>query len=196
MAVRPDFQEMAQNGLTVLDAGLPALPQEWSYSVPVPLAYWKSSVCATVLFFFYFQNEEGVIQPSEISFRYARDDTAWQIIRASHGWAAITNDPISSPESLEYHEHFAIKWHASQLDSGSKPSHPAIVAFGRHAPDVAEIRVLQGDSSQSAPAIGHFGAWIVCSERFEPFRIEALDISGRMVAYLDEPLTGGFPFRK
>ena len=189
MALRPDFREMAQNGLTVLDAGLPALPQKWSYSAPVPLAYWKSSACATVLFFFfYFQNEKGVIQPSETPFCYTRNDTTWQIIKESHGFSAITDDPISSPNSLAYDEHFAIKWSGSSLDSDSQPRNPAIVIFGRHAPDVAEIRVLQGGSSRIAPATGHFGAWIICSERFESFRIEALDISGRVIAYLDDSL--------
>jgi hypothetical protein len=152
--------------LDVLAHGLPELSTELSYSMPIPLAFWKGETFAAVLFLFYSKARYGGFEPGEVSFEYERDKSGWRPIEAMHGYGSTTirNDPVSSPLSLEYEEYFAIKRNGSYFDSGSRPVHPAIVSFGRHAPDVAEIRLLQGDSSQSAPATGHFGAWIVCGE--------------------------------
>jgi hypothetical protein len=188
----PDFRQMLRAGLDVLAHGLPELPTEFSHSIPIPLAFWKDETYAAVLFLFYFTERNGSIKPGEISFEYERDTSGWRPIEATqgYGWTAIRNNPVSSPRSLEYDEQFAIKSNGSHFDSGSKPGHPAIVIFGRHAPDVAEIRLLQGHASRSAPAIGHFGAWIICSETFAPFRIEAHDSSGNLIGFLDEPAGG------
>jgi hypothetical protein len=56
----PDFRKFLFDGIDVLDSGLPELPKELSYSVPVPLAYWKTEACATVLYLYYWRDGTDV----------------------------------------------------------------------------------------------------------------------------------------
>jgi len=58
---------------------------------------------------------------------------------------------------------------------------------------VAEIWLVQGDRTLRRPANGHFGAWTICTEVFEPYRIEARDSAGNLIAFLDEPLDRYMP---
>jgi hypothetical protein len=181
---------MMRKWLGVLETGLDPLPPYLSPSTPIPLAYWKTSVCGTVRFLFYFSNREGTIEPAQINFRYSLQDDKWVPGRAGHVWGPDQLDPIAAPDSTAYSGYYAISGpDASSYDDDPTPRIPAIIWSGRHAPDVAEIWLVQGTRTQRNPADGLYGVWTVCSERFEPFRVEAHDSSGRLVGYLDEPLS-------
>lgn len=94
------------------------------------------------------------------------------------------------PSSTIYREDFAIDWMGARYFTESTTTSPAIISAGRHGSDVAEIWFIQGDAIERRKADGHFGTWIVCSEIFAPFRIEAHDRSGNLIGFLDEPAGG------
>jgi hypothetical protein len=179
---------MTTDRLGVLEDGLPTLPVHRS-SAPFPLAYWKTAQCATVLYLFYFRNREGMVQPSEISFQYRRAGDAWQPIQTPYFWMGTWNGHDTLPDDPTYVGHFAIKkTGGSFFDDSAISGDPAIVLSGRHSPNVTETCLLQGARNQACPATGNFGAWTICTEDFDPIRIEGHDESGRLVGYLEEPL--------
>jgi hypothetical protein len=184
------------HGVEVLDRGLPPLPVSLAREIPVPVACWKTDVCASVRFLFYFSDESGAVQPSETSFTYVLNSEGWIPVPTRHSWAPNTWDPIGSPATSSYSGYYAIEGSGvSEYDSDPAPGHPAIMCSGRHAPDVAEIWLVQGTTTQRSPADGHFGVWTACTEKFEPFRIEAHDSGGALIGFIDEPLDRFFPDR-
>jgi hypothetical protein len=139
---------------------------------------------------FYSSNQEGTIQPSETSFQYRCQGAKWLPVRTGLSWGQTTLDPVGAPDSLTYSEYYAIsKPKTSAYNNEPTPGSPAIIWSGRHAPDVTEIWLVQGASTQKNPADGHSGVWTICTEKIEPFRVEAHDFAGPLVGYLDEPLS-------
>lgn len=183
-----------QQGVEVLERGLPPLPVPLTYEPPVPLCAWKTDVCATVRFLFYFTDHNGAVQPSETSFEYVHNSGEWVPLHTSHFWAANRWDPIGAPESTLYSGYYAIEGPGQSFyDDKAEPGSPAIIVSGRHAPDVAEIWLVQGSFTRRRPADGHFGVWTICTEKFEPFRVEAHDSAGALIGFIEEPLDVYFP---
>jgi hypothetical protein len=191
---RPDFQAMMVQGAEVLDRGLPPLPTPLTYEVHVPVASWKTELCATVRFLFYCRDHNGTIQPAETSFVYVVNSEGWLLLHTSHFWAANTWDPVGSPESTSYSGYYAIEGPGqSSFDNEAEPGNPAIICSGRHGPDVAEIWLVQGTITQKRSADGHFGVWTICTAKFEPFRIEAHDSAGALIGFIEESLEQWLP---
>ncbi len=194
----PDFDQLVSDGIEILEHGLPELPGTLDYFQPIPVAYWKGEVCGTVLFLYYLSDPKRGPFPCGFFGTYVRNGGGWT---PREGWSPndgtrIDFDPITSPESVEYVRQLSgrfaydseIHWTGAQHSTEPAEDEPAILVSGRHGPHVAEISFIQGDRVQKAKADGHFGLWIACTDRFEPYRIEAHDDSGAVVGFLDEPL--------
>ncbi len=147
-----------------------------------------TGVCAIVLFLISLRDENGNPFPSGFTCVYLHEDEGWESSEWLTVGTKIDFDPFASSPSLEYTDRFAIMRTGTTLNFEAEPGRPAIIATGRHAADVAELSFNQGDNVRTRRADGHFGIWIVCSESFAPYRIEARDSSGQVVAFLEEPL--------
>jgi hypothetical protein len=56
-----------------------------------------------------------------------------------------------------------------------------------HTPEVAYISLVQESGTERGEADGHYGAWIIGSERDGPWTVEAYDGSGHLVGSVDGP---------
>jgi hypothetical protein len=177
------------DGIEILEHGLPELPKTLDYSQSVPVAYWKGEVLGTVLFLYYLRDRDGDPRPRGFSGTYVRAGEGWQPRKrwTPNDGARIDFDPITSIESTDYGGS-AIHWTGGRHTSEPEEDEPAILISGRHAPNVAEIRFIQGEVLRQSRADGHFGFWTICSDAFEPFRIEAHDSEGALVGFFDNPL--------
>ncbi len=190
----PDFRQLVSDGIEILDHGLPKLPKALDDSKSVPVAYWKGEVLGTVLFLYYRRGQDGSPHPCGFSGTYVRGEEGWQ---ARERWSpndgtGIDFDPIASSQ-FEDHGDAAIHSTGSRHQTDPAPDEPAILISGRHSPEVAEIRFVQGDVVRTSPANGHFGFWTICTDAFEPFRIEGYDNDGALIGFIDEPLTRYMP---
>jgi hypothetical protein len=93
-----------------------------------------------------------------------------------------------SPDSV-------IEGSPSFLTDEPDPGRLAIVMSGFHAPEVAEIWLVEGSSIDKRPSSGHFGSWTICTELYAPLRVEAHDAAGAVLGVADEPvaLQAAFP---
>jgi len=83
--------------------------------------------------------------------------------------------------------HNVIETSCRYLEDLPKPGRLAIVMSGLHAPEVAEIWLVQGERIDKRPASGHFGSWTICTESFARLRVEAHDAAGELLGVADEP---------
>jgi len=60
--------------------------------------------------------------------------------------------------------HSVIETSCSSLEAEPEPGRLGIVMSGFHAPEVAEIWLVQAGRIDKQPAAGHFGAWTICTE--------------------------------
>lgn len=195
MARVPDFEAMRNQGLSVFEEGLPPLPKELKDSDTVPVSYWTTDMCGAVQFLFFLQPDEGGSRPADVTFQYSHDERGWHSIKKPMFWGGHRHESIPSPTSMRQHLHQAIETSHSALEDEPAPGQLAIVMSGRHAPEVAEIWLIQGGRTEKRPASGHFGSWTICTEVFEPFRVEAHDSEGALLGLIDEPLEAYFPER-
>jgi hypothetical protein len=182
-----DFDLMRQRGLAVLREGIPPLPKELKHSDSVPISYWKSDLGGAVHSIFFTKDSEGVICPADVTFQYGRSEDGWHPINTNLFWNANRTDAIGDPNFMRLQPHNVIETSCSYLEDQPKPGRLAIVMSGFHAPEVAEIWLVQGGRIDKRPASGHFGSWTICTESFARLRVEAHDAAGVLLGVADEP---------
>src|ERR1022692_341087 len=88
-----DPRKMAVTGVEVLDHGLPALPDELTYRMAIPVAYWKADRCAVVLFL-RFSRHRRDIDPVATMATFSREGE-----RCLGGRALVTGRGSGSTET-------------------------------------------------------------------------------------------------
>jgi hypothetical protein len=177
-----DPSRTQESGADVLIHGLPPLPEKLNYEMSLPVAYWKASVCAVVLFL-QFDNLGGRIWPKVMMGTFARDGELWV---ANKWWVSKSwpHDPIAKPGYLRNLGGQAITIGGGSYDVDPEPGYPAIVRVGRVSSAVRQIALIQDDHEDRRPLHSHFGAWTVCLERVGPYQVRALDEDGNVLGSL------------
>ncbi|HKD88555.1 MAG TPA: hypothetical protein VKB62_08505 [Streptosporangiaceae bacterium] len=178
-----DPRNMVRAGLEVLSHGLPELPDQLSYLMAIPVAYWTAQHSAVVLFL-QFERYGGKHDPGVLHATYSRTDTGWTADRYFIG-TGYSHDPIANPGSLR-----ELDGSAMVTGGGTDTSR-----HGRASPAVKHIALIQHGREDVRPLESHFGAWVVCTEQVAPFQIEGRDADGNVLArihhephdWLDEP---------
>jgi hypothetical protein len=170
------MKEPEELGAEVLARGLPALPEVLTYQMSIPVAYWKASRCAVVLFLQFHQWADEVM-PMVMMGTFSRDEERWSAPRmwGSTGWS---HDPIAKPGSLRDLDGRAIASGGEAFSDQPGPHYPAAVATGRAAPAAKQIALIQDGHEDRRRLESHFGAWVICTEQTSPFQVTALDENG------------------
>lgn len=181
-----DVANMAVNGLKVLAEGLPEVPSPLTTSSAIPIAYWKNSRFGAVLFLHYSKHDDGPATPAVARGVFRREGENWDPLRwwSGSGWS---NDPMADPGSLADLDGQAIYDSGGSFTDQPHEGRPAIVVSGRHSPDVKDVAVIQSGMKVSAPANGHWGAWIICLDEWAPYTIEASDENGAVIGQIQGP---------
>lgn len=189
----PHLDPMHQKraGLEILDHGLPALPDVLSYQMSVPVAFWKAAGCAVVLFLKYrrvlFPGDDAVaVRPGMTMGTFYRDGGGW----VAHGWWGGTgwsHDPVADPGSLCDLDGQAIAGGSGSHNPNPRPGFPASVIAGRVSRAVTHLALVQDDREERRELQSHFGAWIVCTEKWSSYRVNALDETGTVLGCLTGP---------
>jgi predicted negative regulator of RcsB-dependent stress response len=171
-ALPPPFdpRNMVRTGLEVLSHGLPELPEQLSYLMAIPVAYWTAPHSAVVLFL-KFQREGRQHHPWVLHVTYSRDDDDWTPHRHFHG-TGYSHDPIGNPGSLRDLGRRAM------VTGGGADTQP----HGRATPAVKYIALIQDSREDLRPLESHFGAWVVSTEQRSPFQVEGRDADGNILA--------------
>jgi hypothetical protein len=74
-----------------------------------------------------------------------------------------------------------IWWGGRSQNTDATDGRPAHVVTGWHTPEVAHISLVQESGTVICEANGHYGAWVIGTERHDPWTIEARDGSGQLV---------------
>ena len=82
--------------LDVLAHGLPELSTELSYSMPIPLAFWKGETFAAVLFLFYSKARYGGFEPG-VTIQVGVGSHAWP----SNNWRSPSSTLRSCLRKVE-----------------------------------------------------------------------------------------------
>jgi hypothetical protein len=185
---RFDPRKSAQTGLDVLSHGLPALPDALTYDMSVPVAFWTATTCAVVLFLRYSKHPDEAPTPIVTMGAFFREDGHW---RAHKHWGGIgfSHDPIAQPGDIRDLDGRALVIGGGGFTDQPEPGHAAAIETGRVSPAVAAIAVIQDGQEDRRPLRSHFGAWVVCLERWSPYLIHALDAAGTVLATTEGPPT-------
>ena len=186
-----DPRNQARTGIEVLDQGLPALPDVLTHQMSVPVAYWKATSCAVVLFLKYSPDnlpgeDDGNFHPSVTMGTFYREAERW----AAHQWWAGTgwsHDPIADPDSVRDLDGRPIVGGGGAFNPDPEPGSPASVVTGRISPAVTHLALVQDDREDRPELQSHFGAWVVCTERWSPYQINALDETGAIIGHIAGP---------
>lgn len=173
-------------GAEVLAGGLPALPEVLTYQMSVPVAYWKASRSAVVLFLHFRGRDFGLppagaapgeVTPMAMMVTFSLDQERWTAdpMWAGTGWP---HDPIADPGSLRDLDGRAIAGGGGEFSDQPGPHYPAAIATGRAAPAVKQIVLIQDGREDRRRLESHFGAWVICTEQTSPFQVTALDENG------------------
>jgi len=181
-----DNANMAVNGLKVLAEGLPEVPNPLNTSSAIPIAYWRNSHFGAVLFLQYSKHDDGPATPAVTRGVFRREGENWKPLKhwAGSGWS---HDPITNPGSITELGGRAICDSGGSFTDQPNSEVPAIVISGRHSPDVKDISVIQSGLKLTAPANGHWGAWIICLDEWAPYTIEASDEDGAVIGQIQGP---------
>jgi hypothetical protein len=186
---------MQQKGLAVLQEGLPPLPEELKHSDMVPVSYWTTDLGGAVRFIFSSEDPEGVFHTADVTFQYGLNEDGWYPIKRPLFLNGSRTDAIGDPNVMRLSPDRVIEGSPCFLTDEPEPGRLAIVISGFHAPEVAEIWLVQGSRIDKRVSSGHFGSWTICTELFAPLRVEAHDASGALLGVADEPvaLQAAFP---
>ena len=95
---------------------------------------------------------------------------------------------FADPRSLRDLDGQAIVGGCAMSNPQAGPGIPAAVMSGRVSPAVTSIALVQGDREDGRPLQSHFGAWVVCTEEWSPFQIDAVDDAGTVIGAVPGPL--------
>src|ERR1700690_3675191 len=76
MASVPNFDEMRDRGLAVLEEGLPSLTDELKNSDMIPVSYWTTDRWGVVQFIMH-RRADGVSVAADVTYQYVRSDDGW-----------------------------------------------------------------------------------------------------------------------
>ena len=186
----PQFHpdNLTRTGLDVIDHGLPPLPEELSYQMAIPVAYWVASQCAVVLFLRFLRHRRER-NPMILHVTYARTGAGWTRNMYSSG-TGFGLDPIAEPGGLRALGGQPMTGGGSMhYQEQPPPGYPAAVVTGLVAPAVTQIALIQDGHEDRRPLQSHFGAWVVCTERLGSFQVAGLASDGTVLATLDYPLS-------
>ena len=176
---------ITRTGLDVLDRGLPPLPEELSYQMAIPVAYWVASQCAVVLFLIFPRHGRRQRDPMIRRAIYSRTSAGWTRDPYSFG-TFFGHDPIAEPGDLgDLGGQPMVGGGSMHFQEQPSPGYPAAVVTGRVAPAVTQIALIQDGHEDRRPLQSHFGAWVVCAERLGPFQVAGLASDGTTLATLD-----------
>jgi len=186
-----DPRHKKRTGIEVLDHGLPGLPDVLSYQMSVPVAFWKDERCSAVLFLRYFlrqfpEDEAVTVMPGVTLGTFYRDGGGW----VAHNWWSGTgwsHDPVADPGSLRDLDGRAIAGGSGSHNPNPGPGFPASVIAGRVSPAVTHLALVQDDREERRELQSHFGAWVVCTEQWSTYRINALDEAGTVLGSIKGP---------
>jgi len=178
--VLPYFLQMAANGALALDHGLPALPEEFNRSTVLPLACWQTPSFALVIFLGYMSpDSETGLHPEVWQCEYERVDDEWRRssnFSGSAGWFGAEGPPGTS-DGMEGNAVMAGGWLKNPMAS----DRVEVVVWGWQAPDVDQVSLVQGDERAIREERGHYGTWVIGSERGDPWKVEAHGRSGKLL---------------
>jgi hypothetical protein len=186
-----DPKHQKRTGIEVLGHGLPALPDVLTHQMSVPVAFWKAATCAVVLFLKYsrahFPGDDDVtVHPSVTMGTFYRDADQWTAHRwwGGTGWS---HDPVANPGSLRDLGGQVIAGGSGSHHPNPPPGFPASVITGRVSPAVTHLALVQNDREERRRLRSHFGAWVVCTEKWSPYQINALDETGAVLGCITGP---------
>jgi hypothetical protein len=182
-----DPRRQKRTGIEVLDHGLPALRDVLSHQMSVPVAFWKATSCAVVLFLkysrVYFPGDDDVtVHPGVTMGTFYRE--------AAHRWWGGTgwsHDPVADPGSLRDLDAQAIAGGSGSHNPSPQPGFPASVITGRVSPAVTHLALAQDDREERRELQSHLGAWVVCTEKWSRYQISALDETGTIMGSITGP---------
>lgn len=157
----------------------------------LPVAYWKATNCAVVLFLKYRRvhfpgDDDATFHPVVTMGTFYREAGRW----AAHEWWGGTgwsHDPVADPGSLRDLDGRAIAGGSGSHKPDPEPGCPASVITGRVSPAVTRLALIQDDREERRELRSHFGAWVVCTERWSPYQINALDEAGTVLGHITGP---------
>jgi hypothetical protein len=175
-----------QTGAAVLEAGLPALPDVLDYRMSIPVASWTADTCAVVLFLEFSPDDDGTVSPVAMMMTYTRNAGRWSVhpYYTGGGWS---HDPVADPRGVRDLDGRVMVESGGSFTDSPAPGHPAAVVAGRARPDVKQIALVQGGHEERRALRSHFGAWVVCTERWSPYQINALGKNDAVLASLHGP---------
>ena len=173
-------------GIAVLERGLPALPDVLAYTMSIPVAAWEATRCAVVLFLEFSRDSDGTVNPIVVMGTFTRDGDLWS---ADRHWLGVgwSHDPIASPRGLRDLGGRAMVGGGGSFTDRPASGHPAVVVTGRVRPAVKQISLIQDGREDRRSLRSHFGAWVVCTEQWSPYQINALGKDGSVLASLAGP---------
>jgi hypothetical protein len=169
-----------RTGLAVLENGLPDLPDDLNYQMSIPVAFWTAPSCAVVLFLEFSRDADNAILPKVMMMTYARDGDVWSG-HNYHGGVGWSHDPIAGRHGTRDLGGRAIVQGGGSFTDSPAPGHPAAVVVGRVGPDVTHLVLLQDGREDRRALRSYFGAWVVCSELWSPYQINALGEDGAVL---------------
>jgi hypothetical protein len=176
---------MHENDIRALGYGLSPVPHEITPATTFPLAYWKTAKFAEVVSLGYVSDHDDIDRPTSWTTSYEETNGEWRA-RGGAGsgrWGGGQGPPgsvIEPPNKV-------IRVGMHQRNSGATDGEPAVVVMGWHTPEVAFVSLVQGSGIERCEARGHYGAWIIGSERNEYWTIEAHDVAGQLLASEEGP---------
>jgi hypothetical protein len=182
---RFDPRQRNRAGLDVLRHGLPELPAALTYDMSVPMAFWEAGTCAVVLFLGFTRGPGEPPTPLATMGTYHRQDGEWIAERwwTGHGWSP---DPVTDPGSLYDLDGRAIVASGGSYADQPGLGPPAATVTGRVSPAVTTLALVQDGHEDQRPLRSHFGAWVVCVERWAPFQVNALDEAGTVIGSISD----------
>jgi hypothetical protein len=115
---------------------------------------------------------------------YIRQRDRWI---AEQYWAGVSwRDVITQPDPFRELGGRAItEGGGSSARQQPAPGKLAVVITGSVSPAVTTLALVQDGHQVRRDLQSHFGAWVVCTEKWAPYRIEAFNESGKVIETID-----------
>jgi hypothetical protein len=194
-ALPPQFdpRNVVPTGIAVLSNGLPALPDQLSYLMAIPVASWTTEHSGAVLFLRF--NPRGRTHDARLAvLAFARTDTGWASSSPKPECPAFITmtagrgyDPIASPGRWPDMRGTTMFASGRTYARPIAPGLPALILHGHAAPTVKSIALIQDGPEDARPLESHFGAWVICTEQESPLKVEGRDGDGTVLARISHP---------